>query len=134
MAISATAARTISSFCLAFLTISAIIVLGITAWAVQSDKSVTVIYTLVIVSHQWPLSWVSKGLQKTDHKIGLPYSLFCLYAFWSVVSLLQKADFSCHRLYPGIYPSISVSATSLGNGYHPADRNICKQKRSDPAN
>ncbi|KAF3404687.1 hypothetical protein DPV78_003103 [Talaromyces pinophilus] len=48
MAISATAARSISLFCVAFLTISAIIVLGITAWAVQSDKSVTVIYTLVI--------------------------------------------------------------------------------------
>lgn len=68
----------------------------------------------------------SKGLQKTDLDIGLPYSLFCLYAFRSRDSLLQKADFSCHQFYPGIYPSLSVSANLLGDGYQPAKENILK--------
>jgi hypothetical protein len=48
MAISAFTSRNVAMFCRVFLTFSALIVLGITAWAVQSSKSVTVVYSLVI--------------------------------------------------------------------------------------
>jgi hypothetical protein len=48
MAISSGTMRGISLFCRVIETISALIVLGITAWAVERTKTVTVIYTLVI--------------------------------------------------------------------------------------
>ncbi|KAH8703883.1 hypothetical protein BGW36DRAFT_423427 [Talaromyces proteolyticus] len=48
MAISSNTMRGISLFCRVIETISALIVLGITAWAVETSKTVTVIYSLVI--------------------------------------------------------------------------------------
>jgi hypothetical protein len=51
MAVSTGLLRGLSIFSHVITWISAIIVLGITAWAVESFKSVTVIYALVIVCY-----------------------------------------------------------------------------------
>ena len=57
MAISSSTTRGISLFCRIVTTIAALIVLGITAWAVESTKTVTVIYSLTVVSAS---SWSSE--------------------------------------------------------------------------
>ena len=51
MAVSTSVLRGLSIFSHVITWISAIIVMGITAWAVESFKSVTVIYALVIVCY-----------------------------------------------------------------------------------
>ncbi|QKX58711.1 uncharacterized protein TRUGW13939_05838 [Talaromyces rugulosus] len=99
MAISSSTMRGISLFCRVIEIISALIVLGITAWAVERTKTVTVIYSLVIacftVFYTLILLIVAFSRSKTIifHVISTVIDLFLAF-FWVAAFVLLANNFN----------------------------------------